>query len=82
MPNVLSATGPFNSARLLSINSLETKTTNTQIGVTPVSGVLLFYVALSKDAVQAPDTKWEITVKDMNERETTVSKLVGDWLTR
>ena len=41
MPNVLSATGPFHSAKLLAANSLETKTRDKQIGRRPVEGVLL-----------------------------------------
>src|ERR1700680_2027248 len=44
MPNALSATGPFNSSRLLASNSLETKTRDTPVDITPISGVLLFYV--------------------------------------
>jgi hypothetical protein len=82
MPNVLSATGPFNSAKLLASNSLEAKTRDKQIGSTPVSGVLLFYVTLPKNVVGAQDTVWEITVKDIYEKETTVSRLVGDWLSK
>jgi hypothetical protein len=82
MPNVLEATGEFNSAKLLASNSLESKTKITPIGITPVSGVLLFYVALPKNVVQSPDTSWEIGVKDIYERETAVAKLVGDWLSK
>jgi hypothetical protein len=82
MPNVLSATGPFNSAKLLAANSLEAKTRDTPVGAVPVDGVLLFYVALPKATVQAPDTRWEITVKDIYENKTQVTKLMGDWLHR
>lgn len=82
MPNVLSATGPFNSANLLATNSLERKATHDKVGETPVNGVLLFYTTLSKDVAQAPDTVWEVSVRDIYERETKVSHLVGDWLQR
>jgi hypothetical protein len=82
MPNVLSATGSFNSTKLLAANSLEAKTRDTPVGATPVEGVLLFYIALPKAAVQAPDTRWEITVKDIYESETRVTQLIGDWLSR
>jgi hypothetical protein len=82
MPNVLTAHGPFNSSRLLAENSLELKTKDTPVETMPVSGALLFYVALLKDIVQASDTKWEIVANDIYEKETRVSHLVGDWLQR
>lgn len=82
MPNVLSATGEFNSARLLAANSLELKTKQTPVGITPVSGVLLFYVSLPKNIVSANDTSWELTAKDIYEKEVRVSHLVGDWQQR
>ncbi|MGB7097323.1 MAG: hypothetical protein WBD95_00950 [Xanthobacteraceae bacterium] len=82
MPNVLSATGPFSSSRLLAANSLETMAKENAVGMTPVSGVLLFYVSLPHGIVRASDTSWELTAKDIYERETRVTHLVGDWQQR
>jgi len=82
IPNVLLAKGQVNSAKLLAEDSLETKTISTQIGMTPISGTLLFYVALPQVVVNDPGTVWEISVKDVYEKETTVHLLVGNWLQR
>ncbi len=82
MPNVIAATGPFNSTKLLAENSLEKKTSGTLVGMSPVSGILLFYVALPKNIVQASETRWEVSVKDVYEKETSIAQLVGDWLHR
>lgn len=82
LPNVLSATGPFNSSRMLAANSLVLKTNNNNVGDSPIAGILLFYVALPQAIVQAPETVWELTVRDIHEKETTIRQLVGDWLQR
>ncbi|MFZ1961928.1 MAG: hypothetical protein WAU78_00405 [Roseiarcus sp.] len=82
MPNVLTANGPFNSARLLAGNSLEAKTKDTTVGDEPVSGVLLFYVQLPQDVVVAPNTVWTLIAKDAFEKETQISQLMGDWIQR
>ncbi len=82
MPNVLTAIGPFNSTKLLASNSLEIKVRETQVSLTPISGVLLFYVSLPKTLVQANETNWEITAEDIYGKETKVVQLVGDWLQR
>ena len=82
MPNVLTAISSVNSARLLAKNSLEIKTKDNQVGQDPISGVLLFYVRLPKDVVQAPNTVWELEAKDAYENKTHVSHLIGDWMQR
>lgn len=80
VPNVLRVTGISISTNILASDSLETKTNNTHVGITPIFGVLLFYVALPKNIVQANNTCWEITAKDINEKETKIVQLVGNWL--
>ena len=81
-PNRLTATGEFNNFQMSSDEVLDIRTLQTAVGNAPVSGKLLFYVALAKPLVQAADTRWTLKVKDVYEQETTTSNIVGDWLQR
>jgi hypothetical protein len=82
MPNVLSASGPVNSARILGADSLEVKAAGSPVGITPVSGSLLFYVRLPMKVVKDGGTIFEIVARDIYEKETVVVQLIGDWLQR
>jgi len=82
MPNVLTATGEISTGILRAEDSLEKKTRTAQVGITPVDGTLLFYIPLPRDVVRANDTTWELTAKDIYEKETAVSQLLGNWIGR
>ena len=82
MPNRLTATGESRSADLRSSDSLENKSSTSPVGLEPVKGILLFYVALPKQVVNSSDTVWEVTAKDIYEKETRVTQMVGNWLGR
>lgn len=82
MPTVLNAQGDINSAVLRSSDSIETKTLKSKVGKDPIEGKLLVYVELPQTVVVAPTTIWEVSVKDLYEKETTATFLVGDHIGR
>ena len=82
MPNVITAKGKINSASIRLRDSLADKSLENKIAQTPVEGVILFYVSLPKAVVQNDTTVWRLSIKDLDERETTTSHLLGDWLKR
>ena len=82
IPESLRLGGAVNSTIIRASDSLESKTKNTQVQTTPIEGTLLFYVAMKKEVVQAPSTRLELIVKDINGEETKATQLIGDWLQR
>jgi hypothetical protein len=82
IPETLIARGPKNSAILHASDSLDAKTSSTQVDKMPLLGALLFYVALPKSIVQAHDTRWSLSARDIYGKEVRVSQLMGEWLQR
>jgi hypothetical protein len=82
IPEVLRLGGQYNSVVIRRSEALDLKTKNTPLETAPVEGVLLFYVPLKKEMVQAPTTRWELVVKDMYGKESKVTRLIGDWAQR
>jgi len=82
IPEHLKVGGAFNSLVIYASDALDAKTSQTQISSMPIEGVLLFYLPIPKVVIQAPSTRWELSVKDIYGNETRFNQLVGDWLTR
>jgi hypothetical protein len=74
--------GGANSTVIRASGSLADKTSKDTVGTDLVSGVLLFYVKLSKKTVVRPDTWLELSAKDLYGNEFTARQRMGDWLSR
>lgn len=82
IPDSLRVSGSINSTVIRASESLESKTKNMPVGTTPVEGTLLFYVAMRREIILKPSTRLELIVKDINGKETKVTKVMGDWMHR
>ena len=79
MPDTLRVSGSGGLV-LRATESLAEKTKTSTIGATPTEGRLLFYTGLRHSVVMAPDTKLELTVKDIYGVETKKTQSIRDWL--
>jgi hypothetical protein len=82
IPETLRLSGSINSAVIRSSESLEDKTKTAPVQATPVEGTLLFYAPIKREMVLAPSTRLELIVKDIEGKETKITKVMGDWLHR
>jgi hypothetical protein len=82
IPKSLSLTGQYNNDVIYGADALDQKTRAKPVSTTPIVGKLLFYVHLEKSVVVAPSTRLELSATDIDERETTVSQVMGEWLQR
>lgn len=74
--------GAVNSLVIHPSESLERKTSATQIEMIPIDGILLFYVAIDKDVIMQSNVQLEISVRDVFGLETRVMHRMGDWMNR
>jgi hypothetical protein len=82
IPEFLRLGGAINSGVIRGSDALDQKTLAADIGNSPISGKLLFYVPMKQEVVLAPSTRLELSVKDINKKETIIAKRMGDWLHR
>ncbi|GEM_PF-3969495 len=79
-PVELVVSGAAGSRKFTQTDSLDMKTDATLVNDVPVSGSLFFIVEMPKEVVQAMNTTWIISAKDIHQQETSVTQLVGAWL--
>jgi hypothetical protein len=65
-----------------SADELDLKTIKETVGPVATSGRLLFYARVSLEELKNPSTQLILSVKDALGTATTVTKKIGDWLSR
>ncbi|HEX3573878.1 MAG TPA: hypothetical protein VHU42_04680 [Rhodopila sp.] len=82
MPELLRAGGPYSSVVLRGSEALDARTRADPVTENITDGPLLFYVPLPKIIVMDPNTRLELTIKDVNGVGKTATKIIGEWLSR
>ena len=83
IPEVLRLGGEFNSVVVRSSDDLHVTAARDPIPTgRAMEGTLLFYVPLPKPVVDAPSTRLELSVRDINGSESVATQLQSDWVHR